>query len=365
MYIESVKLKKFRNYSNQVINFKNGMNLILGENGIGKTNLLESIYLLSTTRSHRNDDEKDMISFNEEFASVEGIVISKNGRDRLNVILHKKGKTLALNNNLVKRNSEFIGKLNAVIFSPSEMNLFDDSPRERRKLIDMEIGKLSAGYMYNLSNYLKSLKQRNAYLKQGNDKVMLDTYTEMIYEPQIKIIKERNSFINALNAYLSYFYNEISGSENELKMVYKSFIKEKNDEKIMLEEIKETYDKMLERDILLKQTNIGIHREDYEFYLNNINVSKYCSQGQKRMVILALKLSLVQIIYQIKREYPILLLDDVFSELDSNHRICLLKLLPNTIQTIITTTDLREVSSVKKQNINIINITKGDISNGN
>ncbi|MDO4378628.1 MAG: DNA replication/repair protein RecF [Erysipelotrichia bacterium] len=365
MYIESIKLKKFRNYSNQVVNFKNGMNLILGENGIGKTNLLESIYLLSTTRSHRNDDEKDMIGFNEEFASVEGIVISKNGRDRLNVILHKKGKTLALNNTLVKRNSEFIGKLNAVIFSPSEMNLFDDSPRERRKLIDMEIGKLSSGYMYNLSNYLKSLKQRNAYLKQGNDKIMLDTYTEMIYEPQIKIIKERNSFINALNAYLSYFYNEISGSENELKMVYKSFIKEKNDEKVMLEEIKETYDRMLERDILLKQTNIGIHREDYEFYLNNINVSKYCSQGQKRMVILALKLSLVQIIYQIKREYPILLLDDVFSELDSNHRVCLLKLLPNTIQTIITTTDLREVSSVKKQNINIINITKGDISNGN
>lgn len=364
MYIETVRLKKFRNYSNQNINLKNGMNLILGENGIGKTNLLEAIYLLSTTRSHRNDDEKDMIAFNEEFASVEGIVISKNGRDRLNIILHKKGKTLALNNTMVKRNSEFIGKLNAVIFSPSEMNLFDDSPRERRRLIDMEIGKLSSGYMYNLSNYLKSLKQRNAYLKQGSDKMMLDTYTEMIYDPQIKIIKERNSFINALNAYLSYFYNEISGTTNELKMVYKSFIKEKNDDKIMLQEIKETYDKMLERDILLKQTNIGIHREDYEFYLNNINVAKYCSQGQKRMVILALKLSLVQIIYQIKREYPILLLDDVFSELDSNHRTCLLKLLPNTIQTIITTTDLREVANINKQNINIINITKGAVNNG-
>lgn len=363
MYIESLRLKKFRNYSDQTIQLKNGMNLILGENGIGKTNLLESIYLLSTTRSHRNDDEKDMISFGEEFASVEAIVVNKNGKDRLNIILHKKGKTLSLNNNMIKRNSEFIGKVNAVIFSPSEMNLFDDSPRERRRLIDMEIGKLSVGYMYNLSNYLKYLKQRNAYLKQGSDKVMLDTYTEMIFDPQIKIIKERDSFINALNAYLSYFYNEISGSQNELKMVYKSFIKEKKDVNLMKEEIKETYDKMLERDMTLKQTNIGIHREDYEFYLNDLNVAKYCSQGQKRMVILALKLALVQIIYQIKREYPILLLDDVFSELDSNHRICLIKLLPNSIQTIITTTDLREVSSIKKDNINIINITKGEIRN--
>ena len=344
MYIESLRLKKFRNYSDQSIQLKNGMNLILGENGIGKTNLLESIYLLSTTRSHRNDDEKDMISFGEEFASVEATVLNKNGRDRLNIILHKKGKTLSLNNNMIKRNSEFIGKVNAVIFSPSEMNLFDDSPRERRRLIDMEIGKLSAVYMYNLSNYLKYLKQRNAYLKQGNDKV-------------------RDSFINALNAYLSYFYNEISGSQNELKMVYKSFIKEKKDVNLMRKEIKETYDKMLERDMALKQTNIGIHREDYEFYLNDLNVAKYCSQGQKRMVILALKLALVQIIYQIKREYPILLLDDVFSELDSNHRICLIKLLPNSIQTIITTTDLREVSSIKKDNINIINITKGEIRN--
>lgn len=359
MYIESVKLKKFRNYENQTFNLKNGMNLILGDNGIGKTNLLESIYLLSTTRSHRNDDDKDMIGFNQDFASVEGIVVSKNGKDKLDLILHKKGKTLSVNNVLVKRNSKFIGKLNAVIFSPSEMNLFDESPRERRRMIDMEIGKLSTSYMYNLSNYLKCLKQRNAYLKQGNDKNVLDTYTEMINKPQINIIRERASFIKSLNLYLSYFYNEISNSDSELKMVYQSFIEETNDEKIMKEQIDDMYNKMLERDILLKQTNTGIHREDYAFYLDNMDVSKYCSQGQKRMVILALKLSLVQIIYQIKREYPILLLDDVFSELDANHRSCLLKLLPSSIQTIITTTDLREVNSINRSDLNLINIKKG------
>lgn len=365
MYIENIKVKNFRNYHNQSINFKNGMNILIGPNGIGKTNLLEAIYLLSTTRSHRNNDEKEMIRFNEEFAAVEGNITTKNGKDKLDVVIHKKGKSLSVNNILVKKNSEFIGKLNAVLFSPNDMDLFDSSPRDRRRLIDMEMGKLSRGYMLNLSSYLKYLKQRNAYLKQQRlGDVMLETYTELLFNPQIQIIKERNSFINSLNAYLSYFYNEISGEKNKLQMVYKSFIKEKQDVDIMKQEMKQAYESLKERDLTLKQTNIGIHREDYEFYLNNMNVSKYCSQGQKRMVILALKLSIVQIIYQIKREYPILLLDDVFSELDSEHRICLLRLLPNSVQTIITTTDLREVNLIRKQDVNIIRIGKGMINNG-
>ncbi len=365
MFIESVKLRNFRNYKSQNIEFKNGMNLLLGSNGVGKTNLLESIYLLSTTRSHRNDDEKDIISFGEDFAAVEGVVNSNNKKDKLDIILHKNGKTLTVNSVPVKKNSEFIGKLNAVLFSPSDMDLFDSSPRDRRKLIDMELGKLSARYMANLSNYLKYLKQRNAYLKNGNiDDLMLETYTEMLYDCQINIIKERKAFINSLNNYLSYFYNEISGSKNNLQMVYKSFVKEKNDEQLMKDEMKNIYSNLKDRDIVTKMTNNGVHREDYEFYLNNMNVAKFCSQGQKRMVILAIKLSIVQIIYQIKREYPILLLDDVFSELDSDHRTCLLRLLPNSVQTIITTTDIREVSLIRKQDVNIINIGKGMNNNG-
>ncbi len=364
MYIEKVRLKNFRNYQNQTIQFKNGMNILLGPNGVGKTNLLESIYLLSTTRSHRNDNEKEMIAFNQDFAAVEGIVQSSTGRDKLDIVIHKNGKSLLVNNVSCKRNSEFIGKLNAVIFSPNDMNLFDASPKERRRLIDMEMGKLSSRYTYNLSAYLKSLKQRNAYLKQGSDNVLLETYTEMLYEPQMHIIKERNLFINSLNAYLSYFYKEISGSDVKLQIVYRSFVKEKNDNEKILEEIKQTYANMLEKDIYLKQTNTGIHREDYEFYLNNMNVAKYCSQGQKRMVLLALKLSIVQIIYQIKREYPIILLDDVFSELDQSHRIGLLRLLPKTVQSIITTTDLREVNSISKTNVNIINFSMGGMKNG-
>lgn len=360
MYLKNVKLKNFRNYQNTAVELKNGMNLILGSNGIGKTNLLESIYLLSTTRSHRNDNEKDMIQFNQDFAAVEGIVVSDTSTDKIDVIIHREGKTLVINNNLIKKNSDFVGKVNAVLFSPLDMNLFDASPRDRRRLVDVEMGKLSVSYMNALTNYLACLKQRNAFLKQSSDERMLETYTEMLYEPEIEIVKQRSSFINSLNAYLSYFYSALSGEENKLQMVYKSFIKEKVDENVMQEEMKETYKNMLDRDIALKQTNIGIHREDYEFYLNNMNVDKYCSQGQKRMVILAIKLSIVQIIYQIKKEYPVLLLDDVFSELDEKHRICLLRLLPNSIQTIITTTDLRESGAIKKSDINIIRIGMGN-----
>lgn len=364
MYIENIKLKNFRNYNNQSINLKNGMNILVGPNGIGKTNLLESIYLLSTTRSHRNDVEKDMISFNQEFAAVEGIVNTNNSKDKLNIILHKTGKTLSVNNVAVKRNSEFIGKVNAVLFSPADMDFFDAPPKDRRRLIDMEMGKLSTVYMSNLSNYLKALKQRNAFLKQSSDKTMLSVYTDMIISPQIEIISQRNNFLKYINSYLTYFYNELSGSKNELVMTYKSFIKEKEDKQEMKNEMIETYNSLLDRDIFMKQTNTGIHREDYEFYLNKMDVGKFCSQGQKRMVILALKLSIVQIIYQIKREYPILLLDDVFSELDSQHRTCLLKLLPSTVQTIITTTDIHEVYTINRSDANILNFGKKVDVNG-
>lgn len=361
MYVKNIKLRNFRNYSYLNLNLISGMNILLGNNGEGKTNLLEALYLLSTTRSHRNDDNKEMIAFNQQFAAVEGTVVSSQSEDKLGIVIQKTGKTLLLNNRPVKKNSEFIGRENAVLFSPGDMNLFTDSPKVRRRLIDVELGKLSNAYMYNLSNYLKCLKERNAFLKTSSNNLLLETYTEMLMEPQIKIIKERSKFIKFLNAYITYFYNQLSGGQEKVQIVYRSFINEKDDEEIMKQQIKEAYDNTRDKDIFTRQTNLGIHREDYDFYLNGLNVAKYSSQGQKRMVLLALKLSIVQIIYQLKREYPILLLDDVFSELDANHRVCLLKLLPNSVQTIITTTDIREINLIRSQNVNVLHVEKGEI----
>ena len=373
MKIEYLKLINYRNYENQIINFDRGMNIVIGNNGEGKTNLLEAIYLLSTTRSHRVDDNRELIRFDSEFGSVEGlitlndllegIVIFNNQSSRLSVVVHKKGKTLMINNNPVRKNSEFIGKLNAVLFAPDDMNLFDDSPKIRRRLFDIEIGKLYSIYMYSLSNYLKYLKERNNYLKGNVDRLMLETLTEIMYEPQIRIIKERNSFINRVNKYLSIYYSQISGEEHDLKIEYRSVIAEKENEEVMKQQLIKLYENIRERDIYLKQTNTGVHREDYVFYLDGRDVSMYCSQGQKRTVILALKMAVVQIIYDIRKEYPVLLLDDLFSELDSNRRYNVLKMLPSSIQTIITTTDAREAELIRDKNVNFINIEKGMMEN--
>lgn len=363
MYVSSIRLRNYRNYENQIINFDKGMNIVIGNNGEGKTNLLESIYLLSTTRSHRIDDNKELIRFDCEFGSVEGNVIFNNQSSRISVVVHKKGKTLMINNNPVRKNSEFIGKLNAVLFAPDDMNLFDDSPKIRRRLFDIEIGKLYSVYMYSLSNYLKYLKERNNYLKGNVDRLMLETLTEIMYEPQIQIIKERNNFINRVNKYLSIYYSQISGEEHDLKIEYRSVITEKENEEVMKQQLTRLYENIRERDIYLKQTNTGIHREDYVFYLDGRDVSMYCSQGQKRTVILALKMAVVQIIYDIRKEYPVLLLDDLFSELDSNRRYNVLKMLPSSIQTIITTTDAREAELIRDKNVNFINIEKGMMEN--
>ena len=363
MYISSIRLRNYRNYENQIIRFDKGMNIIIGNNGEGKTNLLESIYLLSTTRSHRVDENRELIRFDSEFGSVEGNVVLNNQNSKISVVVHKKGKTLMINNNPVRKNSEFIGRLNAVLFAPDDMNLFDDSPKIRRRLFDIEIGKLYSVYMYSLSNYLKYLKERNNYLKGNVDRLMLETLTEIMYEPQIQIIKERNTFINRVNKYLSIYYSQISGEEHDLRIEYRSVIPEKENEELMKQQLEKLYENIRERDIYLKQTNTGIHREDYVFYLDDRDVSMYCSQGQKRTVILALKMAVVQIIYDIRKEYPVLLLDDLFSELDSTRRYNVLKMLPSSIQTIITTTDAREAELIRDKNVNFINIEKGMMEN--
>ena len=209
--------------------------------------------------------------------------------------------------------------------------------------------------------WLRALSDTANGTIRGKEKIMLETYTEMLFEPEINIIRERAAFIDNLNMYMSYFYNQINGENDQVTIRYQSMIDEKNDRDVMLQQLKTNYDNTLDRDVYLKQTNTGIHREDYIFYLNDREVSKFCSQGQKRMILLALKLSIVQIIFKIKREYPILLLDDVMSELDANKRERLLRLLPETVQTVITTTDLQEMSLIDPKNVNVRRERKGMI----
>ena len=365
MYIESLRLRNYRNYVSETIHLNRGMNLILGDNGEGKTNILEAVYLLSTTRSHRNDDDRDLILFDQEFGSVEGIINTGDSRDHLQIVLHKSGKSLFINKNNVRKNSEFIGRINAVLFTPTDMDLFNGAPRIRRRMIDIELGKLYSNYMLSLSSYLKSLKDRNSYLKnQSIDSVLLDTYTEMLLEPQKEIIKLRSWFVREVNTYLEYFFNQISDEQHSLRMDYICMIDETDNDEEIISQLKANYQETRERDLFLRQTNTGVHRDDYIFYLDERNAESFSSQGQKRMIILALKLSFMQIIYKIKREYPVILLDDVFSELDIRRRNSLLNLLPDSVQTIITTTDIREADLSKKNDVKVMYIRKGRLSDG-
>lgn len=361
MYLESIKLRNYRNYVSEKAALKNGMNVLIGDNGAGKTNLLEAVFLLSTTRSHRNDDDRELIMFDHDFASIEALLRKSGGPEQLSMVIHRSGKTLMVNSLPLKKNSEFIGRLNAVLFSPKNMDLFDNSPRYRRRLIDIELGKLFPAYMYSLNSYLKCLKERNTYLKGQIDEVMLETYTELLIKPQGEVIRERQRFVDRINEQLSHYYSTINGEQAEVLIKYHAAIEERYDEAVMTEQLQQMYDGNRERDLLLKQTNGGIHRDDYEFFMDGREVASYCSQGQKRMVLLALKLSVMKIISQLQGEYPILLLDDVFSELDMTRKQNLVNLLPDGIQTVITATDLSELSLPAGQEANVIHVEKGRI----
>lgn len=340
MYIDQLRLKFFRNYDSCNINLNPGINIFIGKNGQGKTNLLESVYFLSTTKSHRGMEDIQLIQFNQDFACIDAHVCYENQSMIYSAVIHKRGKTLCIRNQPVKKVSEFIGKINAVLFSPLDMNLFDASPKYRRRLIDVELGKMSNQYITQLNQYNHLLKERNSYLKQERvDIVLLDTITEQMMKPQLQIMKKRYLFVHQLNEYLPKLYQEMSRSDDVVQVHYLSMIDYHVDDTVMLQNLQQKFDSLKERDMLLRMTNTGIHREDISFTLNGHEVNLVASQGQKRMIVVALKLALISIIHEYTGEYPILLLDDVLSELDVEKKNNLIHLLPKEVQTIITTTE--------------------------
>ncbi|SJZ45448.1 DNA replication/repair protein RecF [Anaerorhabdus furcosa] len=341
MIIKELKLRNFRNISSCTLKFKEGITVLLGQNAQGKTNILESLVFLSTTRSHRLLYDQQMIQDDKELCNLECTILDEKEK-KIGAVIYQKGKTLLINSQPVSKSSDFIGKLNVVLFSPSDLEIFDDSPKERRRVMDIEIGKCSSQYMFHLSKYLKLLKERNTCLKMNRvDESYLVVLENQMIECQIQILIERKKFFELCNQTISKFYNFLSKQNSLIEMVYESCIEITSLDQ-MKKDLRELYNKNKEKDLLYKMTSIGIHRDDFYFIMNGKKVEMFCSQGQKRMVILALKFSLVEYIKRIENKIPVLLLDDVLSELDSQKRINLFKLLDNYCQTIITTTELVE-----------------------
>ena len=358
MYITKLRVKNYRNFYEEEVVFDPNINIIYGNNAEGKTNLLEAIFLCATSKSHRNSKDIEIINFNNKESHIKLFFfneLNKNKEQIIDIQLNsniKKG--IALNGIKIDKLSEFLGTLNAVIFSPEDLNIIKEGPAIRRKFIDMELCQIDKIYVSNISNYNKVLNQRNAVLKDiinatGNNKKdlidFLDTYEDQLINYGIAVIIKRLNNIKDLSKKIKEIYFKISGEKEELIIDYENdILKNINISEIKIEELKEIYKKCLnetkEIDIKNGFTQIGPQRDDISFIVEKNDLRKFGSQGQKKAAAISLKLSELLIIKEKKGDTPILLLDDVFSELDEERQKKLIENIDG-IQTIITCTGMK------------------------
>ena len=359
MNLISLELFHFRNYEKQSFSFEeNCIHCLCGKNAQGKTNLIESIYFLSYLHSFRTRQVSSMVQNDNDFFKIHGLVENKQRKEDLKIVVSEKKKYLYRYQNPVNRFSDFVGIVNAVLFCPDDMIIFQ-SPKQRRHLIDMELIKLSKTYTSTLSAYQKLLKERNFALKSHQiDSILIQTYTEQIIEQQQIIIRQRSHFVKDLVDKAKSLYPLFSSGNENIDAYYRTFI-EIDDS--MKQSLIEAYEKSYEKDVRYKQTTMGIHKDDIVFLLNGKEMDQVASQGQKRSFLLALKLALCQIIYEKSNQYPILLLDDVFSELDDFRKKSLIQSLPKEMQIFITTTEELDKSWFSNRKSHIYNVEKGTI----
>ena len=336
MVIKELQLKNFRNYSECSIELSEGLNLFTGRNAQGKTNLLESIVVLSSTRSHRIKEDQKMIRNSCEFSILSCIYESEGVKKSLKVILHSNGKTLMKNGYTVMKASDFVGEIQTVLFTPDDLRLFTDPPRERRKLINQQLTAVSKSYMASLGRYQSLLKERNSMLKNEKiDESLLNILDDIMSEAEASIYSARKEFIDFINTWIGKIYEKLSDEKADLKIRYVSCCD--SDDPAVLKSKRKS---LLRKDIEFHVTTTGIHKDDIFFEKDGINMIDTASQGQKRMVILSFRLALLLYIREKTGHKPILLLDDVLSELDYERQIRLLSMVADRYQCIITAAQL-------------------------
>ncbi len=357
MIIKKIQLSNFRNYENLEIHFNDGTNILFGDNAQGKTNILESAYVVGTTKSHKGSRDKEMIRFHSEEAHIRTVVEKKGIEYQIDMHLKKnRSKGIAINRVPIKKASELFGILNIVFFSPEDLNIIKDGPSERRRFLDSEICQLDKIYLSDLTKYNKTLNQRNKLLKDIAFHKELET-TLPVWDMQLitygkRIIKRRKQFIDELNTIVYGIHKKISGDKEELILKYEPNI----DESFFEDELNRAKIK----DMKYCQTSVGPHRDDISFTIGDIDIRKYGSQGQQRTSALSLKLSEIELVKKSINDTPILLLDDVLSELDSNRQNYLLNSIHN-IQTVITCTGLDEFVKNRFQIDKIFEVIDGEV----
>ncbi len=360
MRIDQINLTNFRNFERFYTYFHPNINIFIGNNGQGKTNLIESIFLLSVFRSFRTYQLENLIMFNHDFFKVDANIHSNNRNINLQIAITTKSKKAKVDGNDIKKTSEFVGYLNAVVFTPDDLELVKGSPNLRRKFIDIELSKISPIYVFNLSKYYKLLKEKNKYLKSkaksiSNQDLFLEVLNEQMAKLQVDIICKRIHFINELSKRTVKIYSQISQNDEVISFKYKCFVDCNCDNlyQLILNRLHQNFYK----DIKYSLTQEGIHKDDLKIYINQKDANTYASQGQQRTIVLAMKIALLDFIKDEIGEYPILLLDDVLSELDSSRKQMLISLLNKDIQTFITTTSIEEIDKIS--NYKLFHIENG------
>ena len=338
MNIRSIELKNFRNYENLEISFDEGTNMLFGDNAQGKTTILEAAYMSGTTKSHKGSRDREMIRFGEEEAHLKTVVVRGGREYQIDMHLKKnRAKGIAIDKIPIKKASELFGILNIVFFSPEDLNIIKNGPAERRRFLDSELCQLDRIYLADLTNYNKILAQRNKLLKdmiyRPSLSDTLPVWDMQLIETGKKIIRRRKQFVDELREIVSDIHYRISGGKEELFLKY-----EPNIDDIFFED---ELSRAKEKDKKLCQTSVGPHRDDLLFSIGDVDIRKYGSQGQQRTSALSLKLSEIELVRKSISDTPVLLLDDVLSELDSSRQNYLLNNISDT-QTIITCTGLDE-----------------------
>lgn len=358
MVIETLELSNFRNYDTLFIELDSGINIFYGDNAQGKTNILESIYLCGTTKSHRGSKDKEMIQFQKEESHIRMSVVKKEIPCRIDMHLKQnKAKGIAINGVPIKKASELFGMVNMVFFSPEDLNIIKDGPSERRKFIDIELCQLNKVYLSELSSYQHVLNQRNKLLKDisfsPDLRSTLDVWDEQLIHYGERIIFEREQFIEELNHIILDIHKNLTGEKEILNISYEPNVSSENFAALLKEN--------REKDLKFKLTSTGPHRDDMCVTVNGIDIRKYGSQGQQRTAALSLKLSEIYLVKKRIKDTPVLLLDDVLSELDSSRQNYLLKSI-HDIQTLITCTGLDDFVNNRFKINKVFQVVDGRIS---
>ena len=338
MIIKSIQLADYRNYDYLTMQFDKGTNILYGDNAQGKTNILEAIFVSATTKSHRGSKDKEIINFDKEEAHIRTYIEREGVETKVDMHLRKnKSKGIAIDGQKIKKAADLLGLCNVVFFSPEDLGIIKNGPSERRRFVDMELCQLDKFYLYNLNHYNKIINQRNKLLKDmymnPDLKETLSIWDMQLVSFGSKIIERRYSFVEQLNEIIYDIHKRLSGDREKLTIKYEPDVK--------IDDFEQKLASNKDRDIKSKMTSVGPHRDDFSFLTGNVDIRKYGSQGQQRTAALSLKLSEIELVKKITKDTPILLLDDVLSELDSNRQNYLLNNIGN-IQTIITCTGLEE-----------------------